>query len=374
MNELLVFGDFTAESRGQKSICMKAAISDSIVSKIQASAYSIVNLEAPVINKGFQPIAKFGPNLHMSSDAISYLKNVGVNCVTLANNHFYDYGSEGVNKTIEVLDNEDICHVGGGRNEDELKRILYIEFADTRIAVLNYCETEFSIQKGIGSNQLDVIRFFYDIQEAKKHSDIIITIVHGGHEGYNLPSPRMKRTYRYMIDCGADIVINHHQHCYSGYECYNGKMIYYGLGNFFFDDRDLKYDKLWTEGYFVSIQIEEKKVIQTSIHPYVQCRGNEVFVRSMTLDEENEFHENIHEINRIINDENLLEKRFDDFCLKKKNNYLVVLAPYSNRFLVALSKRHLLPNFIGIKRKLSLLNYVQCESHRDIMLKALKTN
>ena len=42
----------------------------------------------------------------------------------------------------------------------------------------------------------------------------------------------MKETYRFFVDCGADAVINHHQHCYSGYEYYKDKFICYGLGNF----------------------------------------------------------------------------------------------------------------------------------------------
>lgn len=95
-------------------------------------------------------------------------------------------------------------------------------------------------------------------------------------------------------------------------------MIYYGLGNFFFDDTDCKYDKLWTEGYFVPIQIEQKQVIQTSIHPYIQCRGNEVSVRDMTIEDEKDFYENVYKINKIINDENQLEQCFDDLCFKKE--------------------------------------------------------
>ena len=57
-------------------------------------------------------------------------------------------------------------------------------------------------------------------------------IVHGGHECYNLPSPRMQKQYLFYADQGADIVVGHHTHCISGYEVYKGVPIYYSLGNF----------------------------------------------------------------------------------------------------------------------------------------------
>lgn len=52
--------------------------------------------------------------------------------------------------------------------------------------------------------------------------------MHGGHEHYQLPSLRMQETYRFFIDAGADVVVNHHQHCFSGYEIYNNKYIFMG--------------------------------------------------------------------------------------------------------------------------------------------------
>lgn len=58
----------------------------------------------------------------------------------------------------------------------------------------------------------------------------------------------IKGFINYYVDCGADAVINHHQHCYSGYEKYNEKPIFYGLGNFAIDWHP---NDLWTTGIFV---------------------------------------------------------------------------------------------------------------------------
>ena len=136
--------------------------------------------------------------------------------------------------------------------------ILYKEIGDKKLAVINCCEHEFSIatETTAGSNPLNPISQYYAIKEAKEKADYVLVIVHGGHEHYQLPSTRMQETYRFFIDVGADAVVNHHQHCYSGYEYYNGKPIMYGLGNFCFDE-GLKKTKQWHEGYIVEISFTE---------------------------------------------------------------------------------------------------------------------
>ena len=70
---------------------------------------------------------------------------------------------------------------------------------------------------------------------------------------------RMKELYHYFVDAGADVVINHHQHCYSGYEEYKGSPIFYGLGNFLFDNSDFR-PQPWNEGYLVELDFSKDKL------------------------------------------------------------------------------------------------------------------
>ena len=88
------------------------------------------------------------------------------------------------------------------------------------LAIINCCEHEFSIadDDSAGANPLNPIQQYYKIKEARLNADYVLVIVHGGHEMYQLPSLRMVDTYRFFIDAGADAVVNHHQHCFSGYE------------------------------------------------------------------------------------------------------------------------------------------------------------
>lgn len=226
MVKILIAGDYAPRARVQQLI-EQGKYSDvfsDVVPYTSSVDYAILNLEAPIVDKkGVQGIDKCGPHLSCTSKAIEAMKFAGFNMATLANNHFYDYGNSGVVDTLASCRENNIEVVGGGVNLEEASRTFYKDLKGVRFAFINCCEHEFSIatDKTGGSNPLNPIKQFYAIEEAKKNADRVIVIVHGGHEHYQLPSPRMKETYRFFVDAGADVVINHHQHCYSGYEAFS---------------------------------------------------------------------------------------------------------------------------------------------------------
>ena len=67
---------------------------------------------------------------------------------------------------------------------------------------------------------MDIIDNAKEIKNAKEKADYVFVIVHGGHEHYSLPSPKMQKQYRFYVEQGADIVIGHHTHCINGNEVY----------------------------------------------------------------------------------------------------------------------------------------------------------
>lgn len=333
--------------------------------------YSICNFEAPVVlSEGASPIMKEGPALKHRLSAVTTLKDVGFNCVTLANNHFYDYGDIGVADTLKSLKKHDIDYVGGGIDIDEASRILYKNIKGKNIAIVNACEHEFSIATKLdgGSNPLDIISQTRDIQEAKGKAGFVIVIIHGGSEHYQYPTERMVKTYRYFIDMGANVVINHHQHCYSGYESYNGGMIFYGLGNFCFDSHaHAPVPETWKEGYMVSLNIQEKSFSYRLI-PYRQCTEK----AEIEIVDDTDFNVSVKEINAVIADEDALKQKFEEFTQKTASQNMAILTPYTNRYLLALWRRGLLPSFISKRKILSLLNQINCEAHRDRCINTLQ--
>lgn len=369
MIKILVAGDFCPRDRVQELVENQEfeKIFGDVVKYTSKADYSIVNLEAPVVESVASPIDKCGPNLKCSSKAVKAIKYAGFNMVTLANNHFYDYGDAGVKDTLQSCIKENIDYVGGGSNIDEAAKILYKEIKGVTFAFINCCEREFSIatKNTGGSNPINPIKQFYAISEAKNNADKIIVIVHGGHEHYQLPSPRMKELYRFYIDAGADVVINHHQHCYSGYEIYKEKPIFYGLGNFCFD-RNTKRNSIWNEGYAVMLFIDDK--LEFRLLPYIQ--GNDKpgveFVQDIAA-----FEDNINRLNNIINDDSLLEENHKKYMNSTSKQYLFPLEPYYNRIAAALYRRGLLPSTLVNKRRYNLLNYLLCESHAERLINAL---
>lgn len=330
--------------------------------------YSIVNLESPVCesNRDRYAIKKDGPHLYGSRYSVDALKWAGVKCVTLSNNHFYDYGEEGVKETIAACLDADIEYVGAGENIEKASQTLYKKIGKETIAIINCCEHEFSIatnNRG-GCNPLNPIQQFYAIKEASKQANYVLVIVHGGPEHHQLPTPRMQLIYRFFVDAGADAVVNHHQHCYSGYEIYNGKPIFYGLGNFCFDAVPVRVNQNWNYGFIVSI-IFQSNTVDFKVLPFIQCGKT----AGISLIEDYRFYEHLKDLNKIIVNPKLLEKETIKYYKStSKHHAYQILTPIFSRYWLALVKRGLVPSFISESRKLRVENFVRCESHRDKLM------
>ena len=330
--------------------------------------YSIVNLECPILQGGEMPIEKSGPHMYADVHAVQALQEIGVRCVTLANNHFRDFGDEGVLTTLSVLSSHGIAHVGGGKNLTAASIVLYQRIGEETLAIINCCEHESSIATNThcGSNPLSPIQQYYAIREAKRNADYVLVIVHGGVEHYQLPTPRMQETYRFFIDAGADAVVNHHQHCYSGYEFYNGKPIFYGLGNLCFDRS--KRNSPWNEGYMVELSFSHSLIAHYCI-PYHQCDA-EPKVILYSEKEKQSFDKCIEELNAVIANQDKLKEAYEELKRDTRMKYRAYIEPYKSRLMRFLFRKHMLPSFM--RRKYTLINnIIQCESHRERLLDAL---
>lgn len=371
MTNLLIAGDFAVRDRLEKSIdCYEfQSVFGLIKPYVERVDYSIVNLECPVATDSYKPILKNGGPLKCGETAVQALKYIGFKCVTLANNHFRDYGNAGCINTIEMLNKYSIAHLGGGVNISESKQPLYFEHNGEQIAVLNFCEHEFSIADEFsgGSCPLDLVENYRMVQIAKEHAKYVIVITHGGHEYFQLPSPRMKQTYRWFIEIGADAVINHHQHCFSGYEVFQGKPIFYGIGNFCFDKPGYR-NSIWNEGFLVNLKLG--KEIGFDITPYCQCDQTPGVI-PLSGNRYDDFMSKISSINAIIQDDNLLAEEFDRWCQSKYKSYDHCLTPYTCKWASLLWEKHLLPSFVPMRKLLVLYNRIACEAHRDVFINYL---
>lgn len=367
---IIIAGDFCPQYRVSDRFKRGdyAYVLGEVRSFFEKADYSILNLECPICNGAEKPIDKFGPNLKCQEIEGKSLVWLGVNCVTLANNHFLDYGDEGVEHTLSYCLENGIDCIGGGLNLDSASQTLYKEIGGHKIAIINCCEHEFSIatESSAGCNPLNPIKQYYAIIEARKKAEYVIIIIHGGHEYFQLPSLRMQEAYRFFIDAGADVVVNHHQHCYSGFEIYKGKPIFYGLGNFCFDEEG-SVNSTWNEGYFVELTIDENQ-LGYEIYPYKQCSEE----AKILLLGKNDIKDKLEELNQVICDKQKLEQAINKYYKETSLSYGDIFEISNNRYFLGCVHRNWLPSSISKRKRLIATNFICCESHRDKLIYFLK--
>ena len=373
MDEIKIFvsGDFVPNLRVRDYVEKEdiEGLFNDVLPLINSSDFAITNLEAPLIEKG-KPILKTGPNLKASLKSAHFLKNAGFDMVTLANNHLMDYGVEGLHSTMKICKEENLICIGAGDTVKEASKIVFKVIKGKTIAFINCCENEWSttFSESPGANALNEVAIFYQIKDARENADFVILIIHGGHETYGLPSPRMKKLYRWFIDLGVDAVIGHHTHCFSGDEIYKGKPIVYSLGNFIFDHK-INRNSSWNECVIAVLEILDR-TITLKLIPLYQC-SDKVGVHLMNKEQEKSFISQRLKKSNIIKKDILLEAEFENFVNKQFRMYNSFLEPIKNKYILWLMNRGILPRFVkGYFRRL-LLNVIRTEAHRDILLKVL---
>jgi hypothetical protein len=176
------------------------------------------------------------------------LKSLGVNAVSLANNHTKDFGEIGLADTIGAMQEGGITYFGAGRTATEAEsvvhhhvsigdRLLHVVFAggfEYRSLYKKWGYYADASHAGVnlwsGSNarrQISALRQQYP-------NAFIIAFPHWGYN-YQYVSQKQKNLARILCDSGADIVIGHGSHMLQEIERYKKKWLVYSIGNFVFN-------------------------------------------------------------------------------------------------------------------------------------------
>ena len=230
---------------------LKYLFDGKLINYLSEPSFKIFNLEMPLTDI-VSPIKKNGPALRASLKTINLYKKLGVNLVTLANNHIMDQGMQGLESTMSALDAADILHIGAGNNLHSAAQAYRFMFGKYIIGIYACTEHEFSIADDTmpGANPFDPLESYDYINALKNDCDYIIVLYHGGKEHYRYPSPDLQRYCRKFVDKGADLVVCQHSHCIGCMEKFKGGTIVYGQGNFLFDYSESEY---WKTGMLIEI-------------------------------------------------------------------------------------------------------------------------
>lgn len=226
-----------ATQRGGVSDC----ISENAQSELASADISVVNNEF-VYEDGETPLAGKTYTFGAATENVKLLKIFSADLVTLANNHVYDYGEEGLISTLDTLDGAEIPYVGAGRNFEEASAIKYFVVKGRKIAFVSATEIEkfAKYTKEATENSPGVIKtidtslFCGVIAEAKANADYVIACVHWGIEGKNDFEAEQRRMAEDYVKAGADVVIGGHPHRLQGVEFIEDTPVAYSLGNFWF--------------------------------------------------------------------------------------------------------------------------------------------
>lgn len=172
------------------------------------------------------------------------LKELGVDVVSLANNHALDLGLEGLENTMQILDSLGIKYCGAGHDIKEAKKPAVISLYGKNIAIIG-CMFNAKLpyifhkasQTDYGVYQEDIEIIEKDIQEAKLQYDYVFVMPHWGEEHSYLPPKYCKDYAKRMLFAGADCIIGSHPHIINPVVKWYRKKCYFSLGNFLFPEK-----------------------------------------------------------------------------------------------------------------------------------------
>ena len=266
-------GDFFPEKNLERlSIQNPKALYDDLLPLIQSTDLRIVNLEAPLSERGV-PIAKDGPKMRIKPSAVAGLAEVPFDLACLANNHIMDYGTTGLRDTLDHLTQRGIRSVGAGLTPEQAFAPVIMEARGLRLGIVNFCEGEDGTgsSTGPGTFGWEPDRVIRAVSELIGDADVVMVIAHVGREYAPVPPPYVQRLFRSIADAGADLIVGHHPHVPQGFEIYSGTPIIYSLGNFIFEPWGSTFVH---RGMLLSVGIREGAVSGFRLIPYaIDDRG-----------------------------------------------------------------------------------------------------
>jgi poly-gamma-glutamate capsule biosynthesis protein CapA/YwtB (metallophosphatase superfamily) len=203
----------------------------------------LVNLETSITRSAdYEP----GKAVHyrMNPANLPCVTAADVDVCTLANNHVLDFGTRGLEETLDVLAGAGIRTVGAGRNVDQARRPLTIELSTAKVTVFSVGmpSSGVPVRWAATDNRpgVDVVGKSSDgaardlmrrIGQAKRRGELVVVSVHwGSNWGYDIPAVDIRLAHR-LIDEGADVVFGHSSHHPRPIEVYRSKLILYGCGD-----------------------------------------------------------------------------------------------------------------------------------------------
>ncbi len=224
-----------------------------VAERLRAADLAIGNLECVLSTKG--DVDTWHKPFRGPVSGIDTILGAGIDLVSVANNHSWDFGEQGFSDMLRRLDEKKLDVLGRGYRQKLPhlpERAVVREVRGTRVGFLGfYLEEDSSIAR--------------DVAAARKEADLVVVYFHWGKEKQSDATPEQRRQARVAIDAGADVVVGSHVHVLQPTEMYKGKLVAYGLGNFVF--MGMNTEERFRRGAILEVEITRDRLVSFEMVP-----------------------------------------------------------------------------------------------------------
>jgi poly-gamma-glutamate synthesis protein (capsule biosynthesis protein) len=253
-------------------------IFESVRPLLQSADLAVGNLECAIGEGGKKAVkgyAFLAPPLSASE-----LRNAGFDLLSLANNHSLDYGPDVFRQSLELLKDNEVQVVGAGENASQARAAVVYEIRGLRVAFLSYADVPverggFDTRSWTAGDSTPGIAWANDdeivsnLQALKTKADFIVVLFHFGTEGSGTPNPRQVELSHLAVENGADLVVGSHPHLLQKEETYQGRLIFYSMGNFVFDG----FSGAYNHSAILRVAVSRSRPVTYSLIPVILVNG-----------------------------------------------------------------------------------------------------
>lgn len=279
--------------------------SPNIISIFKESSVSGINHEYVASDAGDEHKVDYEKWYYKSPTAYEkIISELGIDVVTLANNHTMDYGEEGLIDTMNALNSVGVDYVGVGNNLEEALSPAIYEVSGKKVAVLAANRVVPRVDWYAGPAKVGQLTTYEstdrylmikaEITRLKSAGvQAVVVLVHFGENKDTTIQDYQYNVAHGYADAGADLIIGCHSHALQGAEIYNGKYIFYGIGNFLFENYAV-------DTVMVHATIEEDDTLKVGLIP---CKSQNYVTKDVSGQEANNIFKQIMDmsVNILIN-------------------------------------------------------------------------
>lgn len=245
--DILFDDSYTVMVTMRKRGSIRACFSEETLREMEEADIFMLNNEFTYTDRG-EPTPEKAYTFRAKPESAAMLHELGVDIVTLANNHAYDYGEISLLDSLATLEGIDMPYVGAGRNLADASETVYFQAGNQKIAFISGTQIERLTPpdtKGATETAPGVFRcltekeIFDKIAEAKENSDFVVVYIHWGTEKTDQLDWAQPGMAKSLAQAGADLIIGDHPHVLQPLANVEGVPTIYSLGNYWFNSSTL---------------------------------------------------------------------------------------------------------------------------------------